>query len=354
MKQAVEFCATPRGRVAYSVTGSGPPIVWLTGWVSDLESLWDVPGHRRFVEALSRRYTMIRYDRIGCGLSDRSRDDFSLESELDVLGALVHHLGHRRFVLFGSCDGGHVAATFAARDPDAVASLLLYGTCARGRDLAPDPVRQTLLSLIGAHWGLGSRVLADVWFPDAPAETLRLFARIQRSAATAEMAAALLEFFYRGDVHDLLPAIRVPTLVLQRRHGRAVRFELGVELASLIPGARLVAVEGRMAPIYWEHPDVAAAAILLFLGGRGAAADGATGPPELTARELQVAALIAEGLTNSKIAGVLGVASRTVDAHVEHIRNKLGLRSRAQIAVWASERRQAPDALSLVRNAGDA
>ena len=86
-------------------------------------------------------------------------------------------------------------------------------------------MQQSLLSLIDAHWGLGSRVLADVWFPDAPAETLRLFARFQRSAATAEMAAALLQFFYRGDVHDLLPTIQVPTLVLQRRNGRAVRFD---------------------------------------------------------------------------------------------------------------------------------
>jgi DNA-binding CsgD family transcriptional regulator len=128
--------------------------------------------------------------------------------------------------------------------------------------------------------------------------------------------------------------------VLQRRNGRAVRFELGVELASAIPGARLVALDGRMAPIYWENGDVGAAAILAFLGSRGA--NGNMGPQELTARELQVAALIAEGLTNAKIARVLGVAARTVDAHVEHIRNKLGLRSRAQIAVWASERRQAP------------
>lgn len=346
MKQVVEFCATPRGRVAYSVTGSGPPIVWLAGWVSDLESLWDVPGHRRFVEALSRQHTVIRYDRVGCGLSDRSRDDFSPESELAVLDALVDHLGLRRFVLFGSCDGGHVAATYAARSPENVASLLLYGTCARGRDLATDAMQRSLLSLIDAHWGLGSRVLADIWFPDAPAETLRHFAHFQRSAATAEMTAALLDFFYRGDVHDLLPAIQVPTLVLQRRNGRAVRFELGVELASLIPGAQLVALEGRMAPIYWEHEDVAAAAVLLFLGGHGVVANGGRDPRQLTARELQVAALIAEGLTNGKIAAVLGVAARTVDAHVEHIRNKLGLRSRAQIAVWATERRQAQSTLA--------
>ncbi|MBA2890156.1 alpha/beta fold hydrolase [Nonomuraea soli] len=339
MKQAIRFASTPGGRVAYSVAGSGPPVVYLLGWVSHLGLAWEVPSHRRFVEALAREHTVIRYDKLGCGLSDRPRQTFTLESELETLEALIGHLGLKRYTLFGSCEGGQVAAAHAARHPDAVASLLVYGSCARGDDLAPDPVKRSVLSLIEAHWGMGSRVLADIWLPGAEAEVAGMFARIQRAAATGETAAALLEMFYRIEVGDLLPEIRVPTLVLHRRDSRAVRFELGRELASLIPDAQFVALEGRMQPIYSEGEDVAAATILSFLrervsGRRHAVADG-----PLTERQLQVVGLIAEGLTNAEIAQILGVSVRTVDAHVEHVRHKLGVRSRAQMAVWASRQR---------------
>jgi DNA-binding CsgD family transcriptional regulator/pimeloyl-ACP methyl ester carboxylesterase len=272
-------------------------------------------------------------------LSDRARQDFTLESELETLDALIAHLGLKRYTLFGSCDGGQAAAAHAVRNPGAVASLLIYGSSARGADLAPDPVKHSILSLIRAHWGMGSRVLADVWFPGASPEVTDMFARLQRGAATAEMAAALLDMFYRTEVDDILPEIEVPTLVLHRRGSRAVRFELGRELAALIPGAQLVPLEGRMQPIYFEEEDVAADAILSFLraraGGRGQVSAGG----RLTDRELQVVALIAEGLTNAGIARILGVSVRTVDAHVEHVRTKLGVRSRTQMAVWASEQR---------------
>jgi pimeloyl-ACP methyl ester carboxylesterase/DNA-binding CsgD family transcriptional regulator len=343
MKQVVRFAGTPAGRVAYSMTGTGPPLVCAFGWVSHLGMMWENPDHRRFVEALAREHTVIRYDKLGCGLSDRARTDFSLASELATLDALVEHLELKRFALFGSCESGQVAAAYAVRHPEVLSSLIVYGSCARGADLAPDEVKRSVLSLVRAHWGLGSRVLADIWFPDAPAELTALFARMQRSAATADTAASLLDMFYRFDVADLLPMVRVPTLVAHRRGSRAVRFELGRELAALIPGAQLAALDGRMQPIDAEDVDAAASALLSFLrdqngpltprdqgGTRGPNAGG--GP--LTPRELQVADLIADGHTNAEIARTLGVSVRTVDSHVEHVRTKLGVRARAQIAVW--------------------
>jgi pimeloyl-ACP methyl ester carboxylesterase/DNA-binding CsgD family transcriptional regulator len=335
VRQGIRFASTPAGRVAYSIAGSGPPLLYLLGWVSHLGLMWELPAHRRFVEVLAREYTVIRYDRVGCGMSDRVRDVFTLESELATLDALVEHLGLDRYALLGSCEGGQVAAAHAARHPDAVAALLVYGSCARGADLAPDPVKDSVLSLVRAHWGLGSRVLADIWLPNAPAETVAMFARLQRGAATAEMAAALLNMYYRTRVDDVLPAIRVPTLVLHRRGSRAVRFELGRQMAALIPGAQLVALEGRMQPIYAEWDDAAIETIQSFLREH-ARVDGEepTAKP-ITAREREVATLIATGLTNAEIGRRLGVSVRTVDAHLEHLRNKLGLRTRAQIAVWS-------------------
>src|SRR5689334_25378999 len=112
MRQAVRFAATPAGRVAYSVTGSGPPLLCLSGWDSHLGLMWEHADHRRFVEALARERTVIRYDKLGCGLSDRTRTDFTIESELTVLESLVSHLGLERFALFGSCEGGMVAAAY--------------------------------------------------------------------------------------------------------------------------------------------------------------------------------------------------------------------------------------------------
>jgi pimeloyl-ACP methyl ester carboxylesterase/DNA-binding CsgD family transcriptional regulator len=343
MRQVVRFADTPAGRVAYSVTGSGPPLLCMHGWVSHLGLMWEDPEHRQFFEALAREHTVIRYDKIGCGLSDRVRTDFTMEFELEVLEALVEHLGLNRFALFGSCESGQVAAAYAVTHPDVVSSLIVYGTCVRGRDLAPDAVKQSVLALVRAHWGLGSRVLADIWFPEAAAELIGLFARVQREAATADMAASLLDMFYRFDVADRLAAIRVPTLVAHRRGSRAVRFELGRELAALIPGAQLAALPGRMQPIYAGSADFAASTLLSFLRDQtrnltadqtGTTAAKITGGP-LTAREFQVADLIAEGLTNAEIARTLGVSVRTVDAHVDHVRTKLGVRARAQIAVWA-------------------
>jgi pimeloyl-ACP methyl ester carboxylesterase/DNA-binding CsgD family transcriptional regulator len=343
MRQVVRFAGTPAGQVAYSVTGSGPPLLYLPGWVSHLGLMWENPEHRRFVEALGREHTVIRYDKLGVGLSDRTRDDFTLESELAVLDALVEHLGFDRFALLGSCEGGQVAAAYAVKHPEALSSLVVYGSCARGTDLAPEDIRRSVLALVRAHWGLGSRVLADIWFPDAAPELTGMFARLQREAASADMAASLLEMFYSFDVTDLLPQIQVPTLVAHRQGSRAVRVGLGREVASLIPGAQFAAFNGRMQPIYGQDPDVASSTLLAFLrdGHRdttGTTEARVTGGP-LTAREFQVADLIAEGLTNAEIARALRVSVRTVDAHVEHVRTKLGVRARTQIAVWA---RRAP------------
>ncbi|ONI79784.1 hypothetical protein ALI144C_23880 [Actinosynnema sp. ALI-1.44] len=264
--RGVRFVETPAGRVAYTVVGDGPPLLCLLGWVSHLGLLWDHGDPRRFVELLAREHTVILYDKIGCGLSDRARTDFTIEFELGVLDALVEHVGLDRFALFGTCESGQVAAAYAATRPDALSSLIVYGTCARGRDLARDEVQQSVLALVRAHWGLGSRVLADIWLPGAPADLVEVFARTQRASATVEVAASLLEMFYRSDVTDLLPAIQVPTLVVNRRDSRAVRFELGRELAALIPDAQLVTLAGRMQPIYVGNVDHAASVLTSFLG----------------------------------------------------------------------------------------
>ena len=236
-----------------------------------------------------------------------------------------------QFSLFGASQGGQLAATIAARYPGRVESLVLFGTCADGAALAPAPVRESIVGLMRAHWGLGSKMLTGIFIPDPTAEEVEALRQLQRSSATAAMAGELLETYYQTDVRSLLPGIRARTAVLHREADPATGFALGREVAMAIPGATLVPLPGRSHLYYHGEWAAVLEATLSFLGQ---AADG----PRLTSRELEVAGLVAEGLTNQAIASRLSIAPRTAEAHVENIRRKLEVRSRAQIAAWVARR----------------
>jgi DNA-binding CsgD family transcriptional regulator len=205
--------------------------------------------------------------------------------------------------------------------------------CASGRDLAPAEVRKSIVALVRANWGLGLKALAGTFITDPTAEDLAGFTRFQRASASAEVAARLLEVYYETDVRDLLPQIRTRTAVLHREADRGTRFELGREVAALIPGATLIPLPGSSHLFYHGEWPTIADTVIGFLTERAG-----TGP-RLTDRELQVAELVAEGLTNQAIARRLSVAPRTAEAHVENIRRKLQVRSRAQIATWVTRHR---------------
>ena len=336
MSPGVRYCGTPAGRVAYSVSGAGPPLLCDWGWITHLRGQLDLFSLAAFVERLAERFTVIRYDKPGCGLSDRDGVDLSFDGQVAAALAVAGAVGARRFRLFGASQGGQVAAAIAARHPDRVAALVVYGMCASGRDLAPAEVRESVVALVRAHGGLGLKALAGAFVADPTPEDLERLARFQRASASADVAARLLEVYYGTDIRALLPAISAPTVVLHREADQGTRFELGREVAALIPGATLIPLPGASHLCYHgDWPSVVEAAVG-FLGQPA-------GPgPRLTGRELQVAALVAEGLTNQSIARRLAVAPRTAEAHVENIRRKLEVRSRAQIAAWVTERRLHP------------
>ena len=150
------------------------------------------------------------------------------------------------------------------------------------------------------------------------------------------MAARLLEVYYDNDIRALLPLIRARTAVLHRAADRGTRFELGREVAALIPGATLIPLPG--SSHVFHHGDWLAVleAVLGFL------CEPVSPGPWLTGRKLEVAELVAEGLTNQAIARRLSVAPRTAEAHFENIRRKLEGHSRAQIAAWVTEQRLRP------------
>ena len=146
--------------------------------------------------------------------------------------------------MVGGSSGGLAAIAFAARFPERVSRLLLYGAYADGSSITSPEVGEAVVSTVRSHWGLGSRLLADIFLGEANSVEQERLARYQRAAASPEIAAALLELVYRNDVRAELERVRAPTLVVHRRGDRAIPYHLGRELAAAIPGATLIPLEG--------------------------------------------------------------------------------------------------------------
>jgi len=235
-------------------------------WVSHLELNWENPFYRSFFEKLAAQHTLVLYDKHGCGLSDRDRTDFSLEKELQYLETVIDHLKLQNFALFGFSQGGPIALAYAAKHPQRVSHLILYDTYARGDDITTDEMKTSLISLVKAHWGVGSKTLADLFLPGADSDAVDAFTKFQRDASTAEVAARLLELIYEVDVTDLLPKITTPTVVMHRKGDRVMPFRLGRELAAIIPNVRFIPLEGKIHPPHLGDSDAVLRVIAEFLG----------------------------------------------------------------------------------------
>ncbi len=319
--------------MAYSTTGNGPALLCDSGWITHLRAQLDLFAFGAFIERLAERFTVIRYDKPGCGLSDRDEGELSFDQQVSAAVAVVDAVGAQRFRLFGASQGGQVAVAIAERYPERVETLVTYGMCANGRELATAAVRESVVALVRAHWGMGLKALAGAFVTDPTPQELTAFADFQRESATAAVAARLLEVYYETDVTPLLPKIKTPTTVLHREGDRGTRFELGREVAARIPDAVLIPLQGNSHLFY--HGDWETVAGLI--AGRAEPQ-----PQRLTEREFEVAELVTEGLTNQAIARRLSVAPRTIDSHVDNIRRKLEVRSRAQIAAWVAAHQSRP------------
>jgi pimeloyl-ACP methyl ester carboxylesterase/DNA-binding CsgD family transcriptional regulator len=338
--QVIRYADVDGTSVAWSAVGDGPPLVVCGWWNSHLELNWEDTRFRDYIGRLAQHRTVIRYDRPGSGASSRSvRPPTSLEEEYAVLRAVVDAVGVDGFALFAGSSGCPVAVRFTARHPERVEALVLYGGYARGADIAPPDARETLLSIVARHWGLGSRVLADLFLPDATTAERDLFTEFQRRSSSPELAAASLRATYSFDVAAEAADVAVPTLVLHRRDDRAIPFALGRDLADRVPGAEFVGLDGSN-HLPWRGDRVALAnEIIRFLGGKVEEVE-AVAPVlgELSTRELEVLRLVAEGCTDADIAAQLVVSPHTVHRHIANIRTKLGVSSRAAAAAWAAAR----------------
>ena len=326
-------------RVAYAVTGDGPPLVAPAWWVSHLELDWKHQALRDFWESVAEGHTLVRYDRLGVGMSDRDvRDqDLTLDGDVALLCAVIDELALDEVSLVGGSSGGCAAIAFAARFPDRVDRLLLYGAYADGSAIASSEVRESIVATVRSHWGLGSRLLADIFSGDIDRDEQKRLAQYQREATSPETAAVLLELTYRNDVRSELEQVRAPTVVVHRRGDRAIPYQLGREVAAGIPAATLIPLDGA-SHFPWAGDWASVARALRSALVPAAPAAGADNPPvvSLSGRELEVLAMVARGLSDKEIAQQLVLSQHTVHRHVANIRHKLGCTTRTAAVAEAA------------------
>ncbi len=338
-KCGIRFLPLGARRLAYELRGDGPALVAPAWWVSHLELDWQTPGVRRFWEGVAADCTLVRYDRLGVGMSDRTvrDDDLTLDAEVATLRTLLDELGLDRVSLIGGSSGSCTAVAFAAAFPERVDRLVLYGSYSHGDAITAPGVGNAIVAAVHAHWGLGSRVLSDIFLGGADSAEQERFARLQRESATAETAGALLDLVYRLDIRDQLRCVHQPTTVVHRRDDRAVPYRLGREVAAGIPGATLVPLQGS-AHFPW-HGDIDS----VVRACRQALAPQATpghvdapGTNLLSSREREILACVARGLADREIAQQLVLSPHTVHRHIANIRRKLGRTSRSAAVAEAT------------------
>jgi class 3 adenylate cyclase/pimeloyl-ACP methyl ester carboxylesterase len=253
MEQQIRFCTTSDGvRIAYATVGQGPPLIRVAGWVTHLEFEWGNPVWTwRSLEPLAEDHFIVRYDGRGMGLSDRDVKDFSLEAKVKDLEAVADALGLERFSLLGQSEGGATAIAYAARHPERVDRIIMYGSFAHRREWQRQSREafEAAIALMRTGWGLDTpatrQFFTAIFMPDADTAAMREFTEMQRVSASPESAVQFLTQLAEIDVLDLLPQVKAPTLVIHRRGDNAVPFDHGREIASLIPGARFLPLEGR-------------------------------------------------------------------------------------------------------------
>jgi pimeloyl-ACP methyl ester carboxylesterase len=343
VRQQIRFCKSFDGtRLAYAVTGEGPPLVKAPHWLTHLEYEVESPIWREWIEELSRAHTLVRMDARGCGLSERDVE-FSFAHYVNDLEAVIDAAGFERFSLLGHSQSGAISVEYAARHPQRVGHLALLGAYARGslrRGLPPERVAEleAVLKLVEVAWGGDNpayrNLFSSQFAPGATPEQLASFSELQRRSTTPDNAARILRSFTVIDVTQSAQNVACPTLLLHAHDDSRVPFSQGVELASLIPGARLVPLDTPNHILVSHEPAWRRffEELRAFLPGRPRPSLAG-----LTSREGEIVELLARGLDNARIAAQLGMSEKTVRNHITHIFDKLGVESRAQAIVLARE-----------------
>lgn len=352
MDQNIRFCRSKDGvKLAYAVSGEGPPLVMSASWLTHLENQWHSLVWRPWLESFSREYTVVRYDQRGCGLSERKVDNVTFETWVQDFECVVEAAGFDRVFLLGTCVGGPIAIEYAARHPDRVARLILYGTARRGRLRRTDVPAEVqkgklLLELLRLGWDQQNQAFVQLWAsmfqPGGSLEHMRSWCSQQCHAASAETAAHLLPISWELDVTPSLPRVQCPALVAHAERDRVVPVAEGRMLAGLLANSRFVLLDSENhIPLAdepaWPHFLAETRGFLAERELASSAEQIIRRLGALTAREREVLESIARGLDNSEIAAFLGLSEKTVRNHITRIFDKIGVQHRYQAIVMARD-----------------
>jgi class 3 adenylate cyclase len=251
MVPAARYAKSGEVHIAYVVEGDAPlDLVWVPTWISQCEHLFTEPTFEPVGKRIGRFARVITFDRRGSGLSDPMIGAPTLEDQMDDVLAVMDAAGSERAALFGTIEGGPLAALFAATYPDRVSALILYASFARAA-WAPDydwtwtkEFRAERMEELVSRWGDGLTAGGVAPSRMNDPKFVEWAARMERLAASPATIARIMDLIGEFDVRRVLPSIRVPTLVMHRRDDSFIDFRHGEYLASNIPGARFVALEG--------------------------------------------------------------------------------------------------------------
>lgn len=334
MEQDIRFCELQGRRIAYATVGEGPLLLFAARWVSHLEEEWEDPQARPFFEELARSHRVVRYDRLGAGLSDRDLPSPpTTESEMRALAAVLDACREQSATIFSCSCAGLATVRFASAAPQRVDKLVFFGGYVSRRDV-PDVTRGSLVEFTRLNWALAAQMFSGLLVPGASGDEIATVSRHLRRAAGADAAAAFLELELTADARPYLPNVSMPSLVLHRRGDRTVPIGHGRELASMLPNARFVALNGDAHLPWSDDQRDLQRALAGFLDDAQVAESNGASP--LSRREAEVLRLVAAGLSNREIASSLVLSEHTVHRHVANILRKLTQSSRAAAAAHAT------------------
>jgi pimeloyl-ACP methyl ester carboxylesterase/DNA-binding CsgD family transcriptional regulator len=349
LRQRVRYLRTEDGvQLAWADIGEGPVVIKAANWLTHLEYDLESPVWGHWIRFLGEHFRFLRWDERGCGLTDRDVDELSFERWLGDLEALADVAGvDGPFALLGISSGAAICAAYAARHPERVSRLILYGGYARGwaqrGDSETERQYRAIAELMRVGWGKENPVFRQVFtsrfVPGASEAQVGWFNDLCRRTSTGEMAARLLEVRSRVDVSDLLGAIQAPTLVIHSRDDEVCPVSEARRLAAGIPAAQFVELDSRNHILLEDEPAWARFQdVVLDFMGLSAPHGEDSAFAHLTAREREVLALITEGLANAVIGERLSISEKTVRNHVSNLFDKLGVWTRAQAIVFARDR----------------
>jgi DNA-binding CsgD family transcriptional regulator/pimeloyl-ACP methyl ester carboxylesterase len=327
--QEIRFCHTHDGiRIAYSLVGAGPPIVYANRWSFSIEYC-ENHGATGLIQRLGQERTVVLFERRGIGASQPDIGEVSLETGVADLQAVVEATGFATVDLIGDHDGSHVAAEFAVRNPGGVRRLILLGLAL---DLAVvyDPsAMDGLVELAQTSWNLARLSMAAWGVRGGPGEYMPWLAEKLDRSVPVEVACKYMLLLPGLNIAATLPHISVPTLVAAWRDDQQVALVESRTAGALIPRARVAVLDGP-GPMWMGHEEMVAPILAFLREG-----DESDRPAGLTEREMEILALLAAGRSNQEIARDLSISARTAERHIGNIYPKIGARNRAEATAYA-------------------